>query len=268
LTCRRLFAQNTGMNRPGLIAALAVAVAVGLVFGLYPQLDLKVARIFFNDATNSYAVRGPLVPVRETAMWLIAALVAPAALALALKLIAPRRKLLIPGRAVVFLLVTLALGPGLVVNGILKDYWGRPRPVDVIPLGGTKPFVAWWDPRGTCPNNCSFVSGDVSGGFWTLAPAALAPPAWRAAAYTGAIVFASGIAVLRMIFGGHFFTDTVFAAVITFLIIWVMYHLLYRWPATRLSDDAIEQWLARAARPFRRSNAAPDGSSGDRKESG
>ena len=42
--------------------------------------------------------------------------------------------------------------------------------------------ATWWDPRGTCPDNCSFVSGDVSGGFWTMAPAALAPPAWRVAA--------------------------------------------------------------------------------------
>ena len=27
--------------------------------------------------------------------------------------------------------------------------------------------------------NCAFVSGDVAGAFWTIAPAALAPPQWR-----------------------------------------------------------------------------------------
>jgi membrane-associated PAP2 superfamily phosphatase len=238
------------MNRTGLILALTVAAAVGLVFGLYPQLDIDISRLFYNpDMKATYALRMALVPVRETAMWLIAALAAPAAVALVLKLIAPQRRLLLPGRAVVFLLATLALGPGLIVNVVLKDYYGRPRPVDVEAFGGTKPFVAWWDPRGACPHNCSFVSGDVSGGFWTLAPAALAPPPWRAAAYTAAVAFGSGIAVLRMIFGGHFITDAVFAAVITFVIIWLTYNLLYRWPSTRLSDAAIERWLERIARP-------------------
>lgn len=237
------------MNRTGLIVALAVAGLVGLAFGLYPALDLKVAKLFFNSTTNTYAVRQMLVPVRESAMWLIALIVAPAVIALLLKLIWPHKRMLLPARAAVFMVVTLALGPGLAVNGIIKDYSGRPRPVDVQPLGGTKPFVAWWDPRGACPHNCSFVSGDVSGGFWTVAPAALAPAAWRPIAYTAAIVFGSGIAVLRMVFGGHFLTDTVFAAVLTFLIIWIAYHLLYCWRSTRMTDEALEQWLERLARP-------------------
>ncbi|MEI9804295.1 MAG: hypothetical protein WDN48_07260 [Pseudolabrys sp.] len=64
----------------------------------------------------------------------------------------------------------MALGPGLAVNVLLKDHWGRPRPIDVTQFGGMDKFVPWWDPRGACPNNCSFVSGDVAGAFWTIAP--------------------------------------------------------------------------------------------------
>lgn len=237
------------MNRIGLIVALVIAGVVGLVFGLYPQLDIDVARRFFNSTTDTDAVRQMLLPLRESAMWLVAAMVAPAVVALVLKLIAPRRRLLLPGRVVVFLIVTMALGPGLAVNGILKDYSGRPRPIAVKPLGGTEPFVAWWDPRGSCPHNCSFVSGDVSGGFWTLAPAALVSARWRPLAYAAAIAFGSGIALLRMVLGGHFLTDTVFAAVLTYVIIWVAYGLLYRWPSTRLSDETVERWLEHLARP-------------------
>ena len=96
-------------------------------------------------------------------------LILPAVGALIIKLILPRRKLLISGRAILFLMATLALGPGLLVNVLLKDHWGRPRPVDVTQFGGDQHFVAWWDPRGECPNNCSFVSGDVAAAFWTLA---------------------------------------------------------------------------------------------------
>ena len=47
--------------------------------------------------------------------------------------------------------------------------------------------------------------------------------------------------------GAHFVSDTVFAGVFTFLIIWVVHGLIYRWPRTRLSDEAIERALERIA---------------------
>ena len=103
------------------------------------------------------------------------------------------------------------------------------------------------DPRGDCPGNCSFVSGDVSGAAWTLAPAALAPPQWRALAYGAALVFTAGMATMRLMAGAHFFTDTAFATIFTFLIIWVAHGLIYRWPRTRLSDEAVERAIARVS---------------------
>ena len=38
------------MNRTGLLIALALAAAVGLLFGVYPGLDLALARPFFDPA--------------------------------------------------------------------------------------------------------------------------------------------------------------------------------------------------------------------------
>jgi len=34
------------MNRSGLIIALGLALVVGLLFGIYPELDIKLARLF------------------------------------------------------------------------------------------------------------------------------------------------------------------------------------------------------------------------------
>ncbi len=226
---------------------MAVAAIVGILFGFYPELDLRVTGFLFKY--NSYHMRALLNPVRDVAMWIIAALVAPAAIALLLKLILPRRKLLVSARAILFLTMTLALGPGALVNLVLKEYWGRPRPVDVVEFGGKDRFVPWWDVRGECPGNCSFVSGDVSGAYWTLAPAALTVPAWRPVAYAGAIVFGAAMSVQRMILGGHFVTDTIFAGVFTFLVIWLCYAAIYRWPRTRLSDAALEAAIERLAMP-------------------
>ena len=61
------------------------------------------------------------------------------------------------------MVATLALAPGLLTNVILKSHWGRPRPIDVVEFGGDQHFVPWWDPRGDCPDNCSFVAGEPSG---------------------------------------------------------------------------------------------------------
>jgi membrane-associated phospholipid phosphatase len=131
------------------------------------------------------------------------------------------------------------------VNVALKDSWGRPRPGHLKQFGGDQHFVPWWDPTGPCEKNCSFVSGESSAAFWTIAPAALAPPGWRALAYTAAIAFGATISASRMIMGGHFLSDVIFAGIFTFLVIWLMYALIYRWPRTRLDDEAVEKALAR-----------------------
>jgi lipid A 4'-phosphatase len=241
------------MNRTGLIIALAIAVTVGLAFGFYPQLDLMIAAPFRDISHAGYDfgmhLEPPVMMARDLGLWVATVIIGAAVVALVIKLVLPRRKLLMPGRAILFLIATMALGPGLLVNVTLKDYWGRPRPIDVSELGGTERFVAWWDPRGDCPGNCSFVSGDVSGMAWTMAPAALAPPQWRALAYGAALALTAGMAAMRMMAGAHFFTDTVFAGVFTFLIVWFAHGLIYRWPRTRLSDEAVEGAIARVTLP-------------------
>src|SRR5262249_29379579 len=148
-----------------------------------------------------------------------------------------------------FLIATIAIAPGLVTNVVLKDYWPRSRPIDVPQFNGEERFTAWWDPRGGCAKNCSFVAGEPAGGFWTIAPAALMPPAWRSLAYGAALVFGASVGLLRMSFGAHFFSDVVFSGVFTFLIIWLTHGLIYRWRRTKLSDEAMEHWIERIALP-------------------
>ena len=150
---------------------------------------------------------------------------------------------------IVFLLVTLILAAGILTNLNFKSYWGRPRPVVVTQFNGADQFVPWWDPRGTCGRNCSFFSGEGATAFWTYAPAALTPPAWRPLAYAGATLFGIVTSVLRMAFGGHFFTDVAAAGLVTFLVIWLAHGYIYRWPSTRMTDKGIDAALTRFAWP-------------------
>jgi lipid A 4'-phosphatase len=223
------------MSRRGLIVALVLAAVVGLLFGFFPQLDLDIASLFYDPETKNFPLSksSAIRYAREAAVWIQVLLIAPSVIALLIKLVMPRTKPWMSARAAIFLIATLALAPGLVVNVLLKNHWDRPRPVAVTEFGGSERFVPWWDPRGQCRKNCSFVSGETSSAFWTLAPAALAPAPWRFLAYTSAIAFGIGMGVVRMAMGGHFFTDVVFAGLFTFFIIVLTHRLIYRswWPS-------------------------------------
>jgi lipid A 4'-phosphatase len=239
------------MNRTGLFIALGLALFVGLLFGLYPELDLKLAALFYDPATRSFPLKLNTLAAfaRDAAMWIAWGLVLPAIFALLVKMARPDRPLLISGRAIVFLLVTLILAAGILTNLTFKSYWGRPRPVVVTQFNGDSTFVPWWDPRGGCGRNCSFFSGEGATAFWTYAPAALTPPPWRPLAFAAATLFGVITSALRMAFGGHFFTDVATAGLVTFLVIWLAYGTIYRWQRTRFSDEAVDAALTRLAWP-------------------
>ena len=66
----------------------------------------------------------------------------------------------------------------------------------------------------------------------------------------GALAVGAGVGLLRMAGGGHFFTDVVFSGLFTFLTIWLVHGLIYRWPATRISDRTVERALERLVSPL------------------
>jgi len=56
-------------------------------------------------------------------------------------------------------------------------------------------------------------------------------------------------------FGQHrvnHFTDVAIADLVTFLVIWLAYAFIYRWPSTRMTDAQVEAGLARLASPWSR----------------
>jgi len=239
------------------IVLAGLAVLTGLVFAVAPGLDLAVAAFFREVGIRTAMPRlyraieiaRSLEPVVTTLA------IAPAIAVVAIKMFWPQRPTVMPGRSALFLIVTLVLGPGLLVNAILKDHWSRPRPGMVTGLGGDMDFKPWWDTRGACEANCSFVSGETSSAVWLAAPALLLPAPWRYAALGGVAVYAVAIAFMRVLLGGHFLSDVIFAAIFTGLVIWTVHGMLFRWRISP-SEQAIDAWLERAGTALRRSVAA------------
>jgi membrane-associated phospholipid phosphatase len=213
-----------------LFVTLIATVACLAVFALWPEADLAVARKFY--AAGHFVAQSPTGEVFRRifydAPYVLLALLLFAALGRRLHW--TRRGLGWTrrgpgGRAILFLLASLALGPGLLVNGVLKENSHRPRPYQTAEFGGPWAFRAYEKFDGDCRRNCSFVSGEASTSAWTLAPALLAPPPLRALAVAAALVFTVATAALRMAFGGHYLSDVTLAALFTFLIVLA----LYRW---------------------------------------
>jgi lipid A 4'-phosphatase len=226
---------------------LLIGILAGVIFAVDPMLDLQTASFFhdllsrletsaFYPAVEWFRHLGPLVVV---------AAIAPAVLAILVKTFMPKRRSPMSSRAAFFLVLSLALGPGLLVNGVLKPNWPRARPYMVTQFGGEYHFTPWWDLRGTCDSNCSFVSGEVSAAAWLAAPAMVLAPPWSYVALGAVAVYGAGFAFIRLLAGGHFLSDVIFAGVFTGLVIWAVHGFLFRWPATRLNDRAIDAVLER-----------------------
>src|SRR2546428_11296158 len=101
------------MNRTGLVIALAVAAAVGLIFGIRPDLDLKLAALFFDPERGGFwrAYDPAYLRARDVAVWLTTLVAMPAVVAPPVQFIRPRRPLLIPRPAVVVVVVAPAPPP-------------------------------------------------------------------------------------------------------------------------------------------------------------
>lgn len=235
------------MTRGFVYASAAIALCAGILFAAFPELDLQVAAWFFDHDESKFPLSTTAWSnaTRHIANWIPWLLVLPAVAALLFKLIYPTSPMRMQPSAVIFLIASFLIGPGIVTNVVLKDNWGRPRPNHVQQFAGTMSFVPWWQPGGDCPHNCSFVSGEASQAFWTVAPAVLAPPQLRTFALAGAAVFGASVSALRVAFGRHFVSDVIFSGVFTIATIMALYRLLLH--PIRRNDAKLERKIERVA---------------------
>ena len=123
-------------------------------------------------------------------------------------------------KASMVLIFTMIAGPGLLVNLVLKDHAGRPRPREITEFGGAEKFVCVCE-QGATNEGKSFPCGHCSMGFYLAIPFLFLRNRKKILAYS---VLAVGvgygiiIGVARMMAGGHFASDVLWAGLIVWLV--------------------------------------------------
>ncbi|MDI9330862.1 MAG: phosphatase PAP2 family protein [Alphaproteobacteria bacterium] len=193
------------------------------VFLIFPQLDLAFSALFYQPEFGFVYKDLPWV---QALYWAFARLQWPILAALILGLLAgifhpfwARQR-----RACVFLVLALLLGPGLMVNEVLKNHWGRARPVQVTEFGGQATYSPPLAVSDQCQRNCSMSSGHAALGFYPLAMAWVRRRQRRL--WLGVGLLSGGLVGLgRILQGGHFLADVLVSAAV----MWGVCSLLARW---------------------------------------
>jgi lipid A 4'-phosphatase len=233
-------------------ACLLLVAAASAVFIVFPGVDTWFSDLFYRAKGGFWLRRNDALGLfRATNDVLIAAVVAVLIASVVVKLMRPDRPSPVPPNIVVFLLSTLVLGPLLLVNVVLKNTWGRPRPVQVDAFGGDAPYVEVWRITEWCDTNCSFVSGEASSAIWLVAVALVLPKSVRGPATAVAIVYALLLSLNRIAFGGHFLSDVLISFGLTLLLIAVVHRAVIQRPPKWLSNEALEGGLTRLGRAMR-----------------
>ena len=195
-----------------------------LLFSVWPQLDLIVSGWFYDPAIQNWPLNQ--APFNEAVYGIfryIPYLIVPLLLVGTLMTFMKNGLPATQRRVWVFLLVSLLAGPGILVHSVFKEGFERPRPKQTQEFGGKSGFTPAFVVSDSCEGKCrSFVSGHSAMGFWLMA---LAWWTRRKVWLWIGIGVGTVVSAGRIMQGGHYLSDTIFAGFICYF----FYRLLSWW---------------------------------------
>lgn len=208
---------------------LLIATAViHLLFAIWPSIDIWASRQFVLADGSFWLSSSVFAEELRLPIWLASVVLAAIAAVMLGVSIFRGARARTSWRLWAFITTLYVVGPGLLVNVLLKQNWGRARPVMVEAFGGDKLFTPPFEIAGQCANNCSFVSGEAaSAAVMVIVLAICFGPGihkrYRFLVFLvlgGVFMLASG---MRVASGRHFLSDVVFAGLFMLIIARISY---------------------------------------------
>ncbi len=211
---------------PELAVLLGLAAVTAVVFSV-TDLDLAITRIFYFAWRRKPFFLHLDFPWRLLYVYVAVPVAATALGAFALLAASYRsarwRRYRVHG---LFVLLSLALGPGFLVNGLLKEHWGRPRPRHVQAFGGRRAYRQALEPGGSGAGK-SFPCGHSSAGYFFTTFYFLFRRKRRGLARLSlafAALFGTALGYGRLLSGSHFASDVLWSAYAVTLVSWALYY--------------------------------------------
>ncbi|MBK8814094.1 MAG: phosphatase PAP2 family protein [Methylococcaceae bacterium] len=127
-------------------------------------------------------------------------------------------------RPALYIFMVIALGPGLVINLVFKEHWGRPRPVHIGEFGGKYAYIPPLQKGDT--DEKSFPCGHCTVGYMFFALYFLSRKR-KTLYFILSLSIALMIALARLTAGGHFISDVLWSGYLVFLVAWLLYYGWY-----------------------------------------
>lgn len=202
---------NAGSNSKLALGLVLLWWAILALFYAVPELDIATSSIFFNN--GFLASQSPFLQWMRETLYILPYTIGPAVLGWLLIRFLRGRGFSTEQRTGLSMTLTLLFWPLLIVNGVFKEHWGRPRPRDTTLFGGEDPFVRAGEIADYCASNCSFISGEAASAGWLACLIMLVGKPWRLLAALALVPASITMAGLRVAFGAHYLSDAALAYV-------------------------------------------------------
>ncbi|MEW5909249.1 MAG: phosphatase PAP2 family protein [Thermodesulfobacteriota bacterium] len=218
------------------ILFFSVLICCGFLFFFFPQIDIKFSAYFYDPPGGFYLKNHPVCQFIYRSVEIIAVALSVGLPVLLLISVIFKTKFTSEFRKkMVYLIMALMLGPGLLVNLIFKEHWGRARPDHIEQFGGSNRFTPAFVISRECDRNCSFVSGHASVGFYLVSAAFLLKKN-RKKGLVFAVAYGFIIGLVRIVQGSHFISDVIFSFFFVFMVSNGLYFLMFHAKKPPLPD--------------------------------
>jgi len=223
-----------------LLAEFLILIIITMLISHF-DLDIKIQRLFYRADSVSVWFQ------KENPFWrfgyhygTLPAIVLAFAAVLGLLLSWIKPKLKSWRRYFLLIIFTLIIGPGLLVNAIFKDHWGRPRPRQIQEFSGRWEFKEVWQP-GTPGKGKSFPCGHCSMGFFFITLYYCFKRKNKLLAYSSfafSIALGMFIGFARITQGGHFLSDVLWSWGLTYVTATILFYFVLKIPVHELRSEA------------------------------